>query len=82
MGYDLQLWVPDVRPAVHGFTTPYNENDNGWLQGVIEPWRNLALNGIDLFVATENVESAETAILYGRTPGRTDRYMLFKKYNF
>ena len=70
MGYDLQLWVPDIRPAAHGYTTPYSGTESGWIQGIVEPWRKLVLGGVDLFVATENVGDAETAILYGRTAGK------------
>jgi len=61
--------VPDIRPAVHGYTRSYAESNVKWIQDILDPWRNMDLAGLELFIATDDVDTAETAILYCRTSG-------------
>ena len=65
LGYDLQLWVPDLRQVTHGYKRLYEGCRIRWLEDIIEPWRNLVLPNIELFIGSDNPEIAETVILYG-----------------
>ena len=69
LGHDVQVWNIDTRiPTLPRETSKdYPDQAPQWLQEIIEPWRNMVLSNIDLFITSAHPETSESATLYGFT---------------
>jgi hypothetical protein len=65
MGNDLQLWTPDTRVPMIDATKKYEACKEEWLLNILEPWRNIVLPDIPLFLTTDSITFANKVLLSG-----------------
>jgi hypothetical protein len=65
--YDIQCWVPDVRPIPNPYTRPYSAIDSseGWIAEVLDPVRKLYFPELKLFMPAGNYKGQSYASLCG-----------------
>jgi hypothetical protein len=65
--YDIQCWVPDVRPIPNPYTRPYSALDSseGWIAEVLDPVRKLYFPELKLFLPAGNYKGQSYASLCG-----------------
>ncbi|KAJ1425171.1 hypothetical protein B484DRAFT_93375, partial [Ochromonadaceae sp. CCMP2298] len=72
LGHDVLLWTRDTRRPVLPDGRPYEEDSAQWLRDILEPWRSMVLTGVELSITSAEVDTADTATLYGFTLGKAD----------
>lgn len=73
LGHDVQLWNRDIRIPILPNGREYNAmSAPQWLQDIIEPWKNMVLSGVELFITSGDVATANQATLYGFTTSKIE----------
>ena len=55
LGYDLQLWAPDTRRPSIPLKNSYENCTATWVKDIFDPWRNLVLPDIDLYILSDSI---------------------------
>ena len=55
LGYDLQLWAPDTRRPAIPLKNAYETCTANWVKDIFDPWRNMVLPNVELYVLSEAV---------------------------
>ena len=55
LGYDLQLWAPDTRRPSIPLKNAYEACTANWVKDIFDPWRNMVLPNVELYVLSEAV---------------------------
>lgn len=74
LGYDLQLWKADTRAATAPSHRTLEACGEQWLIDILQPWREKLLGSFgnpQLFVETENLATADHAVLVCSAPALT-----------
>lgn len=57
LGYDIQLWAADSRRPTISMKNSYESCNTMWLKDIFDPWRQLVLPGVELYVLSESYGS-------------------------
>jgi hypothetical protein len=63
LGYDLQLWGPDLRKPVHNNKVDYIQCTAKWIKDIIDPWLEKFFNTMKLYITEDDYDSLGMAMV-------------------